>query len=97
MNIFVVNLDKATDRWENYKNDKLNEICEITNEEQSKISHNLKILTRCNVLDCKIDGKKRIYSINNDTIVPLMELVEKHVEKNCSKCWIKEKNEEEEK
>jgi len=59
------------------------EICKALDEEQSKISHNLKNLTECHFLDVKKQGKKRIYSLNKETIVPLMKLVEKHVEKYC--------------
>lgn len=59
------------------------EICEKLNEEQSKISHNLKLLTDCNFLTVKQNGKNRIYSLNKETIVPLMKLVNKHVETYC--------------
>ena len=61
------------------------EICNILKEEQSKISHNLKCLAECHFLDVKKQGKKRIYSLNKDTIVPLMKLVSKHVSKHCCK------------
>ena len=61
----------------------VSEICKTLDEEQSKISHNLKNLAGCHFLDIKKDGKKRIYSLNKDTVVPLMRLVEKHVEKYC--------------
>lgn len=65
------------------------EICNITKEEQSKISHNLKILADCNFISAKQEGKKRIYSINKDTILPLMELVNKHVQTFCcEKCKV---------
>jgi len=59
------------------------EICKLTKEEQSKVSHNLKKLTECNFLDFKRQGKKRIYELNKDTIIPILNLVEKHVEKYC--------------
>ncbi len=59
------------------------EICRIIREEQSKISHNLKILKQCRIVDFKTKGKERIYSLNKETIVPLMKLVEKHVSKYC--------------
>ena len=59
------------------------EICKITGEEQSKVSHNLKKLTECNFIDVKKQGKKRIYSLNQDTITPILDLVKKHVEKHC--------------
>ena len=59
------------------------EICKITGEEQSKVSHNLKKLTECNFLDFKRQGKKRIYELNKDTITPILNLVHKHVHKYC--------------
>ena len=59
------------------------EICKATNEEQNKDSHNLKKLMECNCLDVKQKGKQRIYSLNKDTITPILNLVEKHVEKYC--------------
>jgi len=54
------------------------------NEEQSAVSHNLKKLSACHVLDVKKAGKERIYSLNKDTVIPILRLVEKHVIKNCS-------------
>ncbi|MBW2974816.1 metalloregulator ArsR/SmtB family transcription factor [Candidatus Woesearchaeota archaeon] len=61
----------------------VNELCRITGEEQSKVSHNLKKLTECRFLDFKREGKKRIYSLNQDTIIPILKLVEKHVRTYC--------------
>lgn len=61
----------------------VNGICNKLKEEQSKISHNLKILADCHFLTVKQEGKNRIYSLNKNTIMPLMKLVEKHVECYC--------------
>ena len=61
------------------------EICNALNQEQNKISHNLKCLTECHLLDVKKQGKKRIYSLNKETMVPLMKLVDTHVKKYCCK------------
>jgi DNA-binding transcriptional ArsR family regulator len=61
------------------------EIASAMNEEQSKISHNLIKLKECHLLDVKQQGKKRIYSLNKDTMVPIMKLVDKHVRKYCCK------------
>ncbi len=69
------------------------EICKALNEEQSKISHNLRNLVSCSFLDIKKDGKKRIYSLNKETIVPLMRLAEKHVGKYCKNICRRTKNE----
>jgi DNA-binding transcriptional ArsR family regulator len=69
------------------------QICFATNEEQSKISHGLNVLSKCNVVEVKQQGKNRVYSLNKDTIEPMLKLVEKHVEKNCSgKCGLKIKD-----
>jgi len=66
------------------------EICNKTKEEQSKISHNLKILMNCHFLECQKDGKKRIYSLNENTIVPLLKIANNHVSFYCNKkCWMK--------
>lgn len=60
----------------------VNDICKEIGEEQSKVSHNLKKLTECRFIDCEAKGKKRIYSLNQ-TIIPILNLVEKHVAKYC--------------
>lgn len=66
------------------------EICKALGEEQSKISHNLKKLAECHVLEVKQKGKQRIYSLNKDTVIPILDLVEKHVQNYCGKqCWRK--------
>ncbi|MBW2992153.1 metalloregulator ArsR/SmtB family transcription factor [Candidatus Woesearchaeota archaeon] len=68
------------------------EICEALKEEQSKISHNLRKLADCHFLDVEQKGKQRIYSLNKETILPLMQLVGKHVASYCCKdCKMMEK------
>jgi DNA-binding transcriptional ArsR family regulator len=61
----------------------VSDICAKLKEEQSKISHNLKILSDCHFLNVEKKGKQRIYALNKETIVPLMSLVEKHVVRYC--------------
>ena len=53
--------------------------------EQSKLSHALKELRECNIIDFKQKGKQRIYSLNR-TITPILNLIKCHGEKCCSKC-----------
>ncbi len=68
----------------------VSEICNALNHEQSKISHNLKKLADCHFIDVEREGKKRVYSLNRKTILPLMQLVEKHVQGYCGKeCRVK--------
>ena len=64
----------------------VNEIASKLGEEQSKISHNLKKLIQCNILRVEQQGKQRIYSLNKETVLPMLKLVEKHVKHHCSEC-----------
>lgn len=64
----------------------VNELATAIREERSNVSHALKILLVCNIIWVKQDGRKRIYSLNTDTIAPLMKLVEKHANRHCKKC-----------
>ncbi len=56
--------------------------------EQSKLSHALKNLKCCNIVSVRKEGKKRIYSLNKKTILPIFKLIEKH-EKTCCECCVK--------
>lgn len=54
-----------------------------TKLEQSAVSHNLKRLLSCQFVHIKPSGKERVYSINEETIKPLLILMDKHVDKYC--------------
>ena len=58
-------------------------ITQALNAEQSAISHSLKELRQCHFVAVEPQGKERIYSINGDTITPLLQLIERHVDKYC--------------
>ncbi len=70
-------------------------VSEITKElqvEQSKISHALKTLKNCNIVKVNKKGKQRIYSLNKDTILPILKLIDSHANKYCrGKCYLWEK------
>ncbi|MCW8965935.1 MAG: metalloregulator ArsR/SmtB family transcription factor [Candidatus Pacearchaeota archaeon] len=51
--------------------------------EQSKISHALSSLKCCNIVEFKQKGKQRIYSLNKKTIVPMLNLIDKHAKTFC--------------
>ena len=55
--------------------------------EQSKLSHALKELRECNIVNVEQKGKQRIYSLSK-TIVPILRLIKCHSKgcKNCSGC-----------
>lgn len=63
------------------------ELVEDLNVEQSKISHALVSLRNCNIVQVKQKGKRRIYSLNKMTIVPMLKLIDKHAKSFCyGKC-----------
>jgi len=53
--------------------------------EQSKVSHALSSLRCCKIVDVKKKGKQRIYSLNKDTIVPILGIIDKHAKTFCHK------------
>jgi len=58
--------------------------------EQSKISHALASLKCCNIVDVEQKGKSRVYSLNKQTIIPMLDLIDKHAKTfcggNCKEC-----------
>ena len=69
------------------------ELAEALGQEQSMISHNLKPLFECNFVYIQREGKKRIYSVNEETVGALFKTVENHAKNFCptgGKCHLKE-------
>lgn len=67
------------------RNKRLN-VSEITKElkfDQTIVSHNLARLKQHGFVISEIDGKFRYYRINEETIKPLMNLVDKHMSLYC--------------
>jgi len=69
------------------RNKELNvtEICKHSQLNQTTVSHNLKRLLECGFVFVNQRGKNRFYSLNKDTIKPLMNLIDHHVKNYCSK------------
>lgn len=59
----------------------VSEICEKTGFEQSRVSHNLKCLENCGFVHSKRNGKWKTYSLDQETILPIVNLLDKHIEK----------------
>jgi DNA-binding transcriptional ArsR family regulator len=49
--------------------------------EQSLVSHNMKCLIDCGFVVSKQDGKNKIYSLEKETIMPLLDLIDRHIDK----------------
>jgi DNA-binding transcriptional ArsR family regulator len=73
------------------KKKSVQELTKDLNIEQSKLSHALASLKTCNIVKVKQSGKKRIYSINKETILPILKLIDKHEKKFCKQCFAKRK------
>lgn len=73
------------------KGDKnVTELVKELDVEQSKLSHALTSLKNCNIVNVKTEGKQRVYSLNKDTIVPMLNLIDKHASCHCkNKCMFK--------
>ncbi len=57
----------------------VSEICSELGLEQTHVSHNLKCLTFCGLVTSSREGKSRIYSINEQTVLPLIKIVDNHL------------------
>lgn len=64
----------------------VSQLCKELKVEQSKLSHALILLKHCNIVESKIKGKQRIYSLNKKTILPMLKLLDKHEKKYCKVC-----------
>ena len=49
--------------------------------EQTQISHNLRCLAFCGLVRVARDGKMRVYSINEETMGPLLRIADNHLGK----------------
>jgi DNA-binding transcriptional ArsR family regulator len=61
----------------------VNELSVALGQEQSMISHNLKPLLECNLVTIQKQGKKHIYTVNQETLSPIFEAIQNHAEKFC--------------
>ncbi len=67
----------------------VNELSEKLNVEQSKLSHSLANLRFCSLVNSKQVGKKRVYSLNKKTILPILKIIDKHRQTECTGCKVK--------
>ncbi len=61
----------------------VSEIIEELDMNQTAVSHDLSRLKRCGFVIAERDKKFNYYTLNTETIKPLMELIEKHMSKHC--------------
>lgn len=61
----------------------VSEIIKELNMDQTAVSHDLSRLKRCGFVKSEIEGKFRPYKLNEETIKPLMRLIDKHMSQYC--------------
>ncbi len=67
------------------------EIGKALDIEQSMVSHNLACLINCGFVIAKQNGKNKVCSLNKETVLPLLEIIDSHVEqygKNLEGCKV---------
>jgi ArsR family transcriptional regulator, lead/cadmium/zinc/bismuth-responsive transcriptional repressor len=62
------------------------DLSERVGEEQSNVSHHFKQMAHCSLVEVRRDGKKRIYSLNEKTVKPMLEMAREHVYGCCGNC-----------
>ena len=65
------------------KESSVSELADKLKIEQSKLSHALSSLKCCNIVKVKQKGKQRIYFLNKNTIIPMLNLIDKHAKTFC--------------
>ena len=60
----------------------VSQIIELTNLEQTCVSHCLKLMEENSFVSSRREGKFKIYALNKETIEPLLKLIDKHVKKH---------------
>lgn len=71
------------------KEKSVGEIVDGLKVEQSKVSHALASLRCCSIVKSKQKGKQRIYYLNKETIIPILNLIDRHEKKSCKLCMKK--------
>lgn len=62
------------------------QIVEKTKLEQSLVSHSLRKMYECKIVTFERKGKQKIYSLNKETIIPILKIVDSHAKEMCPKC-----------
>lgn len=62
----------------------VNQLVKEIQEEQSKISHALANLRKCNLVNFRQEGKIRVYSLNKRTLLPILQIIDVHSKEYCN-------------
>ena len=59
----------------------VSELVRAVRESQARVSHELRCLSVCGLVNFKREGKFVFYSLNEATVLPILRAADKHVEK----------------
>ena len=71
----------------------VSEMVEELGQEQSMVSHNLRPLVRCHFVTKERKGKSNVYSLNHDTMDPIIKAVVSHAQNFCgngANCYLQQ-------
>ncbi len=57
------------------------QLCGRLGFEQSRVSHNLRVLKERGFVSVRQDGKERVYALDKDEITPILQLIDRHVDR----------------
>ena len=63
------------------------EICTELGLEQTHVSHALRCLTFCGLVEFAREGKSKLYSLNKQTVLPLLRTADLHLEKYATNLY----------
>ena len=61
------------------------QICQELELEQSLVSHNLGCLSNCGFVYARRNGKAKEYRLDEEAIIPVLEFIDKHLDKYADK------------
>ena len=61
----------------------VSEIISELGSDKTAVSHDLARLKKCGFVNVEIEGKYRYYALNQETIKPLMKIIDDHMSKYC--------------
>jgi DNA-binding transcriptional ArsR family regulator len=62
----------------------VSKICDELGLEQTHVSHCLKCLAFCGLLRSSREGKSKVYSVNKQTVLPLLKIIDNHLKTYAS-------------
>ena len=62
------------------------DIATAVDAEQSLVSHHLTRLRECGFVNVTKQGRERVYSLNAETMEPLLAIMDEHIETFCKDC-----------